>query len=54
MQFGDRYVEADEPILYFNDVNISVLNEPNKSIMARGGFGNMPRVVWNDRGEVTF
>ena len=27
MQFGSRYIEADEPVLYFNNVNMSLLTE---------------------------
>lgn len=54
MQFGDRYIEADEPVLYFNNVNMSLLTEQNSPIFARGGFGNMPRVIWDERSEVQF
>ena len=54
MQFGERYIESQEPILYFNNIQMSILNEQNRPIMARGGFGNMPRVIWDERSEVTF
>ena len=54
MYFGDRYIEADEPILYFENVNMSVLSEQNRPVFARGGFGNMPRVIWDERSEVQF
>ena len=54
MQFGERYIESQEPILYFNNIQMSVLNEQNRPIMARGGFGNMPHVIWDERSEVTF
>lgn len=54
MQFGDRYIEAQEPVLYFENIQMSLLSEQNHPIMARGGFGNMPRVIWDERGEVTF
>ena len=54
MQFGDRYIEADEPVLYFNNVNMSLLTEQNRPVFARGGFGNMPRVIWDERSEVQF
>lgn len=54
MQFGSRYIEAEEPVLYFNNVNMSLLTEQNKPIFARGGFGNMPRVIWDERSEVQF
>ena len=54
MQFGDRHIESEEPVLYFDSINMSVLSEQNRPIMARGGFGNMPRVIWDERSEVTF
>ena len=54
MQFGDRYIEADEPVLYFNNVNMSLLTEQNRPVFARGGWGNMPRVIWDERSEVQF
>lgn len=54
MQFGARRLEEGEPVLYFENVNISLLSERNSPIMARGGWSNMPRVIWEDRSEVTF
>ena len=54
MQFGSRYIEADEPVLYFNNVNMSLLTEQNRPVFARGGWGNMPRVIWDERSEVQF
>ena len=54
MQFGDRYIEADEPVLYFDNVNMSLVTEENRAILARGGWGNMPQVIWEDRSEVQF
>ena len=54
MQFGKRYIEKDEPVLYFENVSLSCLSEQNAPIMARGGWANLPRVVWEDRSEVTF
>ena len=54
MKFGDRYIEAEEPVLYFNNVNMSLLTEQNRPIFARGGWSNMPRVIWDDRQEVQF
>ena len=54
MYFGDRYIEADEPVLYFNNVNMSLLTEQNRPIFARGGWGNMPHVIWEERSEVQF
>ena len=54
MRFGSRYLEAGEPVLYFEKVNMAVLNERQSTIMARGGWSNMPRVIWEDRSEVQF
>ena len=54
MQFGERYLEAGEPVLYFENVEISTLTERSSPIMARGGWSNLPRVIWEDRSEVQF
>ena len=54
MQFGSRYIEADEPVLYFENISISSLNERSNPTLARGGWSNMPRVLWEDRSEVQF
>ena len=54
MKFGDRYIEADEPVLYFDNIQMSVLTEQSRPIFARGGWGNMPRIIWDDRQEVQF
>lgn len=54
MWFGSRRVEAGEPILYFENVSMSTLNERNSLVSARGGWENRPRVVWDSRDDVTF
>ena len=54
MQVGSRFIEADEPVLYFDNVNMSLLTEQNRPIFARGGWANMPRVIWDERSEVQF
>ena len=54
MYFGSRYIEAGEPVLYFENVTMSVLNEKNQPVFARGGWNNLPRVIWEDRSEVQF
>lgn len=54
MSFGSRKVEAGEPVMYFEKVNIATLNEQSRPVMARGGWGNMPFVIWDDRSETTF
>ena len=52
MRFGSRQLEEGEPVLYFENVTMSVLSEKNSPIMARGGWSNLPRVIWEDRSEV--
>ena len=54
MQFGTRFLEKDEPVLYFENITMSVLSEKSQPIMARGGWANLPRVIWEDRSEVSF
>lgn len=54
MQFGSRKIEADEPVLYFQNVKISLLSQRTNPIMARGGWANLPQVIWEDRSDVTF
>ncbi len=54
MQFGERYIEAGEPVLYFENVSMSLLSEQSYPIFARGGWANMPRVIWEDRSEIQF
>lgn len=54
MQFGDRYIEADEPVLYFQNIAMSMLSEHSREVYARGGWLNQPKVIWQDRSEVRF
>ena len=54
MTFGNRYIEAEEPVLYFENITIATLREQNRPILARGGWANLPRVIWEDRSEVQF
>ena len=54
MRFGNRMLEADEPVLYFEHVMMSLLKESSQPVMARGGWSNLPRVIWEDRSEVAF
>ena len=48
MTIGNRTFQAGEPILYFEKIQISQLKENAKVVMARGGWGNYPHVVWED------
>lgn len=54
MQFGERYIEADEPVLYFDNVTMAMLSEQSREIYARGGWLNQPKVIWQDRSEIRF
>ena len=54
MQFGERYIEADEPVLYFQNIAMSMLSEQSKEVYARGGWLNQPKVIWQDRSEIRF
>ena len=54
MQFGSRFLEEGEPVLYFENINMAMLTERSSPIMARGGWANLPRVIWEDRSEVRF
>ena len=52
--FGNRVLEAGEPVLYFENIQIALLSEQVNPIMARGGWGNEPLVIWEDRKETMF
>ena len=52
--FGDRVLEAGEPVLYFENIQIGLLSEQINPVMARGGWGNKPLVIWEDRRETMF
>lgn len=54
MVFGERVIERGEPVIYFEKVNAAMLNEDIAVKMARGGWNNMPRIVWENRSEITF
>lgn len=54
MQFGSRFVEAEEPVLYFNNISLATISEDRKPIFARGGWANLPHVIWEDTNGVEF
>ena len=54
MTFGDRQIEADEPVLYFDNISLSMLSEQSREKYARGGWLNQPKVIWQDRSEIRF
>lgn len=51
---GNKHFSAGEPILYFEKIQISELKESSKVVMARGGWGNYPHVVWEDFNDFGF
>lgn len=54
IKIGTRILLPGEPILYFKNVKLSILNQSSEPIMARGGWGNPPLVIWEDRGPIYF
>lgn len=52
--FGKRALEPDEPVMYFENIQIALLSEQITPVMARGGWGNEPLVIWEDRKETIF
>lgn len=51
---GAKIVEKGEPIIYFENLQIAVLNESSSIKAARGGLHNEARVVWEDRNDTVF
>ena len=54
MNFGSRYIEEGEPVMYFTNIKIGTLREQRTPIMARGGWANLPHVIWEDSSGVEF
>lgn len=54
MIIGNKKFKKGEPILFFEKLQLGELSENAKAIMARGGWGNFPLVVWDQPGDVTF
>ncbi len=54
MTIGNREFEDGEPVLYFEKIQIAVLNEGSRIVSARGGFGNYPHVVWQNFNDLSF
>ena len=49
-----RQFEIGEPVMFFERVNMSLLTQSASPISARGGWDNLPRVVWENRSDVSF
>ena len=53
-KFGARNLEKGEPVTYFDHIQIATLGEHINPVYARGGRGNDPLVIWEDRQQVGF
>ena len=53
-KFGARNLEKGEPVTYFDHIQIATLDEHINPVYARGGRGNDPLVIWEDRQQVGF
>lgn len=51
---GNREFEKGEPILYFEKIQISELQEKSTTRTARGGRGNYPHVIWTSFNDLNF
>lgn len=54
MNFGSRYIEEGESVLYFTNITMAALREQRTPVMARGGWANLPHVIWEDSSGVEF
>ena len=54
MSIAGRVFEQGEPVLYFQNIQVSQLSERAAIRAARGGYLNQPLVVWEDRENTTF
>ena len=53
-QLGRYSFAPGEPILYFDNIQMSVLSENTRMVAAQGGYLNQPIVIWEDREGTTF
>ena len=54
MKIGSRKFEKNEPILYFDKVQIAAINETTSQAVATGGKSNRNLIFWEDTKEVAF
>lgn len=52
--FGNRSVDAGEPVLYFDKVQMSQIDQSASAVVARGGKGNQSHVIWEKTNDVMF
>lgn len=53
-QLGSRQIEAGEPVLYFDQIQLAHLGEKTTSLVSRGGRGARPLIIWDNPGDVRF
>lgn len=51
---GNKQYKAGEPIFYLDKVQMAQLNENKKFVAARGGWKNLPQVIWTDFFDLHF
>lgn len=54
MKIGNTMFKAGEPVLYFEKIQIGELSSGSTRIVARGGWGNFAKVIWDQPNDVTF
>ena len=54
MEINGRQYEEGETIAIFDKIQLSNINEIQKTVSARGGFENRERVSWTTTQEVQF
>ena len=54
ININGRQFEEGEPVMFFERVNLSMLTQTASPVSARGGWDNLPRVVWENRSDVSF
>ena len=54
MKIGSREIEENEPIIHFNNIEISTLDTVISRVAAVGGFDNRPQVIWEHTKQINF
>ena len=54
MELGDRTIEENEIILFFDRIQIAGLQELTEVVSANGGYGNRAHVYWETTKEMRF
>lgn len=53
VEINGRRFEEGEPIMFFERVSMSMLTQTANPVAARGGWDNLPRVIWEHRSDVS-